>query len=111
MNIPFNPATIELVAALETKAAAAQPMPRDSVSLGWPFTFGAGVLAGVLDCRRGAEGVVSPGGQTCPLNGIAPSAAQPRGYSQLQNVWPESPTLPGAQMPGGPVVRLGLERC
>ncbi|GAA1769428.1 hypothetical protein GCM10009681_46000 [Luedemannella helvata] len=70
----------------------------------WPLT----IDSGTLECRNGAEVVLSSGGTVYALNGTAKSSKR---YADVSSVWADDPSTAGLKVSIGPLIDEGLALC
>ena len=73
----------------------------------WPFT----VEEGVVRCLGGSAVVLIAEGTTYAINGLARGRIADEGWSEVEPIWLENPSIPGTRIDIGPVIDIGLDLC
>ena len=76
---------------------------RDQFGDEWPLT----VEIGEVECIDGFVAVFHQNGKAWALNG----AAQTRGYPEIDPIWRDNPSIPGAKVDIGVLTELALKQC
>lgn len=80
---------------------------RDQLGDEWPFTVDSGMVA--CDGANGVgEVTFTAEGTTYAVNGLAIQTGQ---YAEIDTIWADDPTIPGAKKSIGPIIDLGLALC
>ena len=89
----------------ERLAANRVLIPREDFGEDWPFTVEEGVLKG--DGSGGVgEITFTADGVTYAVNGTAKGTHK---YTEIDAIWADNPSMPGAKINIGPIIDLGLE--
>ena len=93
-----------LLGCTNTDDAHQQAISRADLGDKWPLM----IDSGTLECRNGAEVVLSSGGTLYALNGTAKSRKL---YADVTSVWADDPSMAGLKVSIGPLIDEGLSLC
>lgn len=94
-----------VLAACSTSGAE-QDVTRNDFGKEWPLT----VESGTLRCDASSVTFESRG-TTYAVNGTAQGRASSEGWTEIDAIWADDPSVPGTKINIGPLLNRGLELC